>query len=134
MRSFFFVFVIWAISTSAFGQRLGPAPEDQKLSVTHATDPRKVKRNPDTITGQCVVIPGGGNLIATPCTDTILTLVPVHPADSISVRTEHDGTFQFTIDHGQTYRIQPGSKYYEVVSPTDPISGGLNLQVQLRQK
>lgn len=131
--------ILFIVSPSVFAQtdphQPMPDPANQETqNYSHEFGEKKKTKRADTISGQCIVQAGGGNLMTTPCTDLILTLVPTHKGDEISVRTDHEGMFQFTIEQGQSYRLKPGSKLFDVVSPTQPISAAINLGVQLRQK
>jgi len=110
----------------------GSRPGKSVTGQNSTTNSQPPKKSPDSIIGQCVVIPGGGNLIASPCPEVILTLQG--KGDPISTRTDRMGMYEFATEQGQQYKVLSGSKLYDVVQPKDPIFSGQKVEIHLKQK
>jgi len=78
----------------------------------------------ERIEGQCVIIPGGGNMMAQPCGNLLLTFIPEKKGETLYTRTTNDGSFEVNVPAGKKYKIGSSSKFYEVVSPLDELQRG----------
>jgi hypothetical protein len=88
----------------------------------------------EKIQGECVVVPGGGNLMAQPCGNIILTLNSGKGSETLYSRTSNDGSFEFNVPAGKDYKLGVNSRFYEVLSPKNVLERGAKVQVQLKQK
>lgn len=105
-----------------------PTPTHQKAIAIAAP----AKKKADEISGQCVILPGGGNLLVAPCPEVILSLQG--KGAPIQARTDQNGLFEFTTEAGAEYKISSGSRFYEVVEPKKPVHSGQRIEVHLKQK
>jgi len=97
-------------------------------------NPNPSAGNPDSVRGTCTVIESPSNPIAGPCVTTMLVLNDIDGNEIAKDRTTAQGQFEFTAERGKAYKIAPGSKYYNLVSPTTAIHGGDKINLQLQQK
>lgn len=120
------------VSTFAFAQipqQDTTRGRGKKKNVLNKQAPKKAA---DHIVGQCVVLPGGGNLMNAPCAEVILTLQG--KGDPIHTRTDRIGQFEFVTEQGEEYKLVSGSKFYEMVQPDKPVHSGDSIEVHLKQK
>jgi hypothetical protein len=101
-----------------------------KQSVKKTPSTKKIIS--DLVVGQCVILPGGGNLTESPCSSVVLQLV--NGKDIIATRTDNDGEFSFTTEYGKTYTVNVDSKFYVVAAPTSAIPSGGKIEIQLKYK
>lgn len=104
-------------------------PRGKKKSIFNKKAPAKAA---DHIVGQCIVLAGGGNLMNAPCPEVILTLEG--KGEPIHARTDRIGQFEFVTEQGEQYKLVSGSKFYEMVQPTEAVHSGDSVEVHLKQK
>lgn len=90
------------------------------------------KKKMDEISGQCVVLPGGGNLIVSACPEVILNLEG--KGEALHARTDKNGLFEFSTEQGAEYKVTSGSRFYEVIDPKKPVHSGQRIEIHLKQK
>jgi hypothetical protein len=88
----------------------------------------------EKIVGHCRILPGGGNLITSPCVSLSLTLNSTDGASELNTRTASDGSFEFNVPKGKTFKIGVLSRFYDVVTPTQDLIRGQTVDLQLKQK
>jgi hypothetical protein len=106
---------------------------DQNASTEKAQKAQEEKAK-NTISGQCIILAGNGNLDTSPCVNLTLTLDAGNGKDILNTRTNENGMFEFSAPADAKYKISATSRFYEVVSPKDFISGTHRFQLQLKQK
>jgi len=93
----------------------------------------KSSRNPGTIQGVCTVVQSLSNPFEGPCVNTLLVLKDREGNEISKSRTSSRGDFEFAAEHGTSYLLTSGSRYYQVVEPASLIEGG-NKKVALKLK
>ena len=87
------------------------------------------------ITGTCEVLVSEGSLIdGGPCQSLPLNLESISNKEIVNTRTSIQGDFEFHVMKLDKYKLGVTSRFYEVVSPTKPISAGSTIHVKLKQK
>jgi hypothetical protein len=79
-------------------------------------------------------MPGPGNPIGGPCVNTVLSLSDVNGNEVSRERTTPSGDFEFKADPGGKFHLGSGSRFYDVVSPTDLVRSGQTVELKLLQK
>lgn len=121
-----------ADSTSATGGTNGKSGQGRmkrQMSLSTNNNP-----SPGNIRGHCTLLEGGGNPFLGPCVNTQLILSTVDGKELLRTRTTPNGDFEFIADQGGQFIITPGSKLYEVASPTKAVLSGQGVDLKIRQK
>jgi hypothetical protein len=92
------------------------------------------KASPGLIRGGCSIVVSATNPLAGPCVNLLLILNDAQGIEQGRSRTNSQGQFEFTSTTGMDYRVAPGSKYYDLVSPTAVVHGGDKVDLKLQQK
>lgn len=109
-----------------------PPPRSKQGHEKAVANDAPQKKKMDQISGQCVVLPGGGNLIASPCPEVILNLEG--KGEPLHARTDRNGIFEFATEQGAEYKVSSGSRFYDVVEPKRPVHSGQQIEIHLKQK
>jgi hypothetical protein len=86
------------------------------------------------IRGRCILVPGPGNPIGGPCVNTVLSLSDTNGNEVSRERTSASGDFEFKAEPGMKFRLGSGSRFYDVVSPTDLVKTGQTVELKLLPK
>ena len=87
------------------------------------------------LSGRCGVMENVANPLSGACTSAVLVFTDSHGEKIGKTRTLNDGTFEFILDKDSKgpYRIQPGSRYFDLLAPTEPVLENTEIMVWLRQ-
>jgi hypothetical protein len=124
-------FGVLILALPVWGQPFGMGHQDGHFSRPE-TGPTATPR--EKITGHCVVLPGGGNLITQPCGSLLLTLTSKESGEILNCRTSSEGYFEFNVPPNKEFVIGVSSRFYEIQSPHINLTRGQNVDLQLRQK
>jgi hypothetical protein len=120
---------------SSVGSPAGPSGRQGQHGNKNAeADKAQEERAKNTISGQCIILAGNGNMDTSPCVSLTLTLDAGNGKDILTTRTNENGMFEFSAPADAKYKISATSRFYEVQSPKDFISGTHRFQLQLKQK
>ena len=110
------------------------APAAYARSRGHASPQPTPSGSPGTIHGTCSVVASATNPFAGPCVNLSIILNDAQGVEKERGRTNAQGQFEFDATSGQDYRVVPGSKYYDIVSPTTAVHAGDKVDLKLQQK
>ena len=86
------------------------------------------------IVGVCVIGASPSNPMAGPCVNLVVVLNNEDGTVFEKTRTNAQGRFEFSTDIGKKYLLVSGSRFYDVVSPKEPVKGGDQVEMKLQQK
>ncbi len=86
------------------------------------------------IQGQCEIVQNDKNPFPGPCADISLILETLDGKEFLRTRASHEGIFSFAFDEAGSYKINSGTKFYELDKPSSALHGGESILVKLRRK
>ena len=114
----------------ALAQPFGTGHQDGHFSRPE-TGPTATPK--EKIVGHCMVVAGGGTLMAQPCGNLLLTLTPTDGGGILYSRTSNAGRFEFDVPSDKKFKIGVNSRFFQVVSPTTELERGQDISLQLSQ-
>jgi len=126
LSQFVFADIDTVQSSSRGGRRGGKRNQAQK----------KQEKSPDTIRGRCSVAVSENNPLAGACVNTVMVLRNKDGEEVAKTRTSDKGIFEFNVKEEKTkdFKIDIGSKLYDLISPPHIVHPGDSVAIQIQQK
>jgi len=122
------------VSLPSFAQPQAIGGGGYRGGLKQKISPGSSDKEPAAIRGNCTVVASPSNPIQGACVSLLLVLTDADGNVIEKTRTTMQGQFDFITESSKTYRIIPGSKYYELATAPVLFHSGDRIGLRLKQK